>query len=170
MDTPALLSSDPLTIYLNDHLAGATFGTELAQRMVRENTGTDFEQPMRQLAGDIGRDLYELESIVDALRKPRDQIKRAVGWGVEKLGRLKRNGRLLGYTPLGRVIELEALAAGVTGKRALWRSLGVLSLDGAPPQAILDELIARADAQLAEIERLHGLAAEVAFEEAPAHA
>jgi hypothetical protein len=170
MDTPALLSTDSLTIYLNDHLAGATFGTELVQRMVRENTGTDFEQPLRALSDQIQSDLAELESIVDALGKPRDRIKRALGWSVEKVGRLKPNGRLLGYTPLGRLLELEALAAGVAGKRGLWRALGVVSLEDAPPHARLQELIASADGQLAEIERLHALAAEVAFEGVPAHA
>ena len=89
---------------------------------------------------------------------------------MEKVGRLKPNGRLVGYTPLGRLLELEALAAGVAGKRGLWRALGVVSLEDAPPHARLQELIASADGQLAEIERLHALAAEVAFEGVPAHA
>jgi hypothetical protein len=93
-----------------------------------------------------------------------------MGWGAEKVGRLKPNGRFLAYTPLARVIELETLAAGVTSTRALWRTLGMVSLEEAPAQSLLDELISATDEQLAEIERLHALAAEVAFQEAPAHA
>jgi hypothetical protein len=170
MDTPALLSTDSLTIYLNDHLAGATFGSELVDRMVRENTGSEFEMPLRDLAVEIHKDHAELESIVDDLRRPRDQIKRALGWGVEKVGRLKPNGRLVGYTPLGRLLELEALAAGVSGKRALWRSLGAVRLEEALPGTRLAELIARADGQLAEIERLHADAAAIALAGVPVHA
>jgi hypothetical protein len=170
MDTPALLSSDALTVYLNDHVAGATFTAELVQRMVRENTRTDFEQPLRELDADIKRDLAELEALMDTLHKPQDHIKRALGWGAEKVGRLKPNGSFLGYTPLARVIELETLAAGVAGTRSLWRTLGVVSLDDMPSQSRLDELVARSDAQLTEIERLHTSAAEIAFQDVTVHA
>ena len=41
----------------------------------------------------------------------------------EKLGRLKPNEQLSGYSPLSRVLELEMLRSGVEGKHALWNSL-----------------------------------------------
>ena len=41
----------------------------------------------------------------------------------EKLGRLKPNGQILGYSPLSRLVELETLALGITGKRSLWEAL-----------------------------------------------
>ena len=41
----------------------------------------------------------------------------------ERLGRLKLNGRLRGYSPLSRLDELELLQIGVVGKRRLWRAL-----------------------------------------------
>ena len=47
-------------------------------------------------------------------------IKDAAGWTAEKFGRLKPNNSLLSYSPLSRVIELEGLVIGVTGKLALW--------------------------------------------------
>ena len=37
----------------------------------------------------------------------------------ERLGRLKLNGRLWGYSPLSRLDELELLQIGVVGKRML---------------------------------------------------
>ena len=54
--------------------------------------------------------------------------KAAVAWVGEKVGRLKLNGQIRGYSPLSRVLELEALAVGVRGKLALWESL--LALPG----------------------------------------
>jgi hypothetical protein len=50
-------------------------------------------------------------------------IKDAAGWTAEKFGRLKPNNSLLSYSPLSRVVELEGLMLGVTGKLALWEAL-----------------------------------------------
>ncbi|MGH2883806.1 MAG: hypothetical protein ACRDPA_14110 [Solirubrobacteraceae bacterium] len=82
-----------------------------------------------------------------------DRIKVFGGWGVEKLGRLKFNGQVLGYSPLSRIVELEALSLGVHGKRALWRTLcelDLIELSSAPVP--LADLIIRAEQQLAALE------------------
>jgi hypothetical protein len=50
-------------------------------------------------------------------------VKDAAGWTAEKFGRLKPNNSLLSYSPLSRVIELEGLVIGITGKLALWEAL-----------------------------------------------
>jgi hypothetical protein len=42
---------------------------------------------------------------------------------VEKLGRLKLNGQLTGYSPLSRMVEMEMLLIGITGKTGMWRAL-----------------------------------------------
>jgi hypothetical protein len=82
-----------------------------------------------------------------------DRLKVIAGWGAEKVGRLKLNGRLLGYSPLSRLVELEALALGVHGKLALWRSLQQLEpeLPGIA-DGVLTELAGRAERQLEELE------------------
>ena len=49
-----------------------------------------------------------------------DRFKVAGAWAGEKAGRLKLNGHLTSYSPQSRVIELEGLVVGVTGKRCLW--------------------------------------------------
>lgn len=51
---PTLLSSDQLTIYLNDHLAGATFRLELARRTLSANRGNEFAGGLEELAAEIG--------------------------------------------------------------------------------------------------------------------
>jgi hypothetical protein len=79
----------------------------------------------------------------------------------ETAGRLKPNGRMVGYSPLSRVIELEALTIGITGKLELWQSLKATGerVDGVDP----DELIVRADDQRSRVLDLRRRAAREAF-------
>jgi hypothetical protein len=164
MDTPALLSSDALTIYLNDHLAGATAGTELADRVASENDDAEFGKPLAELAAEISSDREELLSIMRQLDVQVDHVKLAVGWTAEKLARLKPNGRVFSYSPLSRLLELEGLGAGIRGKRALWRALKAAAVPGIEP-ARLDTLVERAARQLRTVDRLHARAAELALSE-----
>ena len=73
--------------------------------------------------------------------------------GVARAGHLKLNGQLRGYSPLSRVVELEGLLLGVTGKRGLWVTLG--GLTGDRPVLVADELVGlrqRAETQLEGLE------------------
>ncbi len=156
--------TDPLAIYLNDHLAAATFGRELARRALAANRGTEFEAFLAPFAKDVEEDREELERTIDRLGLRRDQLKVGAAWGAEKLGRLKLNGRLVGYSPLSRVIELEGLAAGVSAKLSLWRALSA-SGDRLPAeaQAPLGRLIERAERQLEGLAEVRDRAVRVAF-------
>src|SRR4051794_41215440 len=110
-----------IAIYLNDHLAGATGGLELARRALGANRGSDFEAPLERLATEIAEDRAALADVMTRLGVARDPLKVWAGWAAEKWGRLKLNGRISGYSPLSRVLELEVLALGVEGKRTMWR-------------------------------------------------
>src|SRR4051812_49743271 len=110
-----------IAIYLNDHLAGATGGLELARRALGANRGSDFEAPLERLATEIAEDRDALVDVMGRLGVARDPLKVWAGWAAEKWGRLKLNGRISGYSPLSRVLELEVLALGVEGKRTMWR-------------------------------------------------
>jgi hypothetical protein len=79
----------------------------------------------------------------------------------ETMGRLKPNGRLVGYSPLSRVIELEALTVGITGKLSLWQSLKATGerIDGLDT----DQLIERAESQRERVSDLRLQAAREAF-------
>ena len=108
---------------------------------------------MERLAAEIAEDRESLADIMRALGVKVDPLKVIAGWGAEKMGRLKFNGRLLGYSPLSRVVELETLAIGVYAKLALWRSLQQLEPRRlAKVDADLAELVGRAKRQLEEIE------------------
>ena len=153
-----------LHVYLQDHLAGATFGLQLVQRCRRNNEGSEFAEPLAELTAEIAADRRALERIMRDVGADVSRAKVAVGWTLEKIRRLKPNGALFEYTPLARVMELESLAIGIAGKRAMWRALD----DAAPREACLghhdfSKLAERADDQLSRVEALRLEAARTAF-------
>ncbi|GAA3440532.1 hypothetical protein [Kutzneria kofuensis] len=149
-----------LAIYLNDHLAGATGGVELANRIAHEHDDAE----LAGLARDVEADRDSLLRIMAALGVPQDHIKVAGGWLGEKLGRLKLNGHLFSRSPLSYVIELEAMRLGVDGKAAGWQTLRCLAEhDDRLDRTHLDELLARAEAQKETLETLRRRAAETVF-------
>ena len=141
-----------LRIYLNDHLAGATAGVELVKRSLRSNEGTPLGDLLARLLTEIEDDRRALVRIADALGVARDRPKLAAAWAAEKVGRLKLNGRVRGYSPLSRLIELEGLALGVEGKLRAWRALQQIGLDTARTGVDLEQRARDAEAQLASLE------------------
>lgn len=138
---------------MNDHLAGATAGRELARRAAASNRGSSHGPFLGELAQEVDEDRAVLLEIMRALGIRVDHVKVGGGWAAEKLGRLKLNGRLLSYSPLSRVVELEGLTLGVHGKLALWRSLE--RLEPTIPALTgfgLPELAIRAERQLVQLE------------------
>jgi len=87
-----------------------------------------------------------------------------VGTAAEKAARLKLNGHVLTRSPLSRVVELEALLAGVEGKRSGWRTLRHLAkTDDRFDVGQLDRLIARSLEQSELLERVRSWAIDQAF-------
>lgn len=160
------MSSAPhlLSVYLNDHHAGAVVGAELARRIAKENSGNDYGRELAEIAKEIEEDRDELVRIMDRLDAHPNRLRVRGAWMAEKVGRLKLNGRWFTYSPLSRLVELEGLIIGITGKLALWRSLD--QLDGAElpiDRAKIKELIARAESQRERVERLRMRAASEAL-------
>jgi hypothetical protein len=148
-----------LGIYLNDHLAGATGGAELARRMAAPRR-PPAEGALQGLADEIAEDRAALLEIMAALGIPVRGYKVYAGWIGEKAGRLKLNGHLLTRSPLSSLEELELLRLGVEGKAAGWRTLRVLAdRDERLDSQRLDELISRARSQAELLEELRVQAA-----------
>ncbi|HEX5982614.1 MAG TPA: hypothetical protein VFY69_00250 [Solirubrobacterales bacterium] len=152
-----------LAIYLNDHLAGATLGVELARRLRSSNRGdAEFGEPLARLCAEIEDDRDTLVRLTERLGIDRNPVKPALAKAAERLGRLKPNGQVRGYSPLSRVLELEVLATGIGGKLQLWNALEQSfgeTLDGFDFHA----LAARADDQGQRVEDLHLAAAQRAL-------
>ena len=124
-----------LSIYLNDHLSGATAGVELARRVAPA-----------ELADEIDEDRGVLLEVMQRLSVGRDRARIALGWGAEKVLRLK---------PGGRFVDLETLSLGVEGKLALWAALHHAYGDDPRLRGVdLDALSARARSQRRRIEQL----------------
>jgi hypothetical protein len=153
-----------LAIYLNDHLAGAVGGLQLARRAAGANRSNEYGAFLSALAQEIEADLHALEDLMEQLDIGRDHFKLLAAWMAEKAGRLKLNGRLLGYSPLSRMVELELLALGVEGKLSLWRALQKLADDDRRLRAVdLARLAERARSQKRKLERRRLRAAREAF-------
>lgn len=153
-----LFNGNPLAIYLNDHLAGSTAGVELARRAASSNEGNDYGRVLSAIAREIEEDRATLEAMMDRLDVGRDRVKTLAAWLGEKAGRLKPNGRLLSYSPLSRLEEIEFLLLGVSAKLSLWRAL-----DHTIGGIELAELEARAESQRERLEALRLRAAREAL-------
>ncbi len=160
---------DYLETYLQDHRAGAAMGSDLAHRLAEENLGTPYEDFLLGLAQEIDGDVEMLERIMDRFGVSKPALKIAGAKAAEKLGRLKPNEQLAGYSPLSRVLELEGLRGGVQAKQALWDSLVELAQhdDRLDPEQMA-ELQAKAQKQLDGLREQHCTAAHDAFVEGEA--
>ncbi|QKW17865.1 hypothetical protein HUT16_01220 [Kitasatospora sp. NA04385] len=151
-----------LTLYLNNHLAGAEAGTRRARRLARTRSGSDAGRPLRQLAADIACDEASLRRLMRELGVPERRPYAWLGRAGELAGLLKPNGTLLRRSPLTDLVELEALRLGVVGKRQLWAVLADrLGDDPRVDPARLGELVDRADRQAELLEELRLRAAGV---------
>jgi hypothetical protein len=148
-----------LHIYVNDHRAGAYGALALAARSWANNRGTALGDDLQTFIDEEREDRAELEAIMDRLRLPRDRIKPVAALAAERLGRLKLNGQIFGYSDLSRLVELDTLCLAVDAKIGLWRVLRDLH----DPEAI-DRLINRAEAQRKMLEGHRLEAARRAFD------
>jgi hypothetical protein len=149
------VTSEYLPTYLNDHLAGSVMGLGLARRAVEHNRDSAYARDLRVIAEEIAEDKRTLEELMRDLTVRRNPVKRLGAWVGERARRLKPNRRLVRYSPLSRLEEIEMLTLGVTGKLSLWRALrhSVAAERGLSAWK-LDDLIARAESQQQRLEAL----------------
>ncbi|MFI1720684.1 hypothetical protein [Streptomyces sp. NPDC020489] len=148
-----------LGIYLNDHLAGATAGAALAERMAQEHRSSAYRADLENLAAEIARDRRALLRLLADLDVPARRYKQYGAWLVEKVGRLKPNGRLLRRSGLSLLLEVETLRLGVQAKASLWHTLLSASAQDSRLDADrLEQLLARAEQQIKTLDALHARA------------
>jgi hypothetical protein len=122
-----IMSSNSLSTYLNDHLAGSVAALELLELLAELQRGTDREQLFRSLRGEVEEDQKVLRQVLIKLGGKESRVRKAAAWLTEKIGEAKLklddpgNGEL-------RVLEaLETLGLGILGKQALWRALAAIA-------------------------------------------
>ena len=152
-----------LGIYLNDHLTGATAGIELAKRCMGSNEDTPLGHYLARFVGEIVEDRDAVRDLLARLGVGENRAKQLGGYVAEKLGRLKFNGQLTGYSDLSRLIEVEGLCLGVEGRISLLRSLQRIRRHPHVAVMDLDKMLERAQRQRVELEEFRLEAALTAF-------
>lgn len=156
--------SAQLATYLNDHLAGSMTAIELVEKSAEQNRGTRLGDFLAELLGAIDEDRAALEGIMERLGVEKGGVKATAGRMVEKVSRLRLHEKVTGDPDLSRVLELETLLMGVTGKLQLWHSLQAsMASDPRLAGVDLDALVRRAHDQLAALDDHHREAAARAF-------
>lgn len=120
-----------LGVYLNDHLAGSVGALELMDHLIEASEGSEFTLFLTTLRKDIEADQRVLEKLLLQTGEPQSAVRKAGAWIMEKISRSKLEPSAKDNW-LGLFQALEALSLGITGKRALWRTLA--AAEGAVPE------------------------------------
>lgn len=144
--------SQPLAIYLEDHLAGSTLAIDLLKDMRNDHADDALGLFAAELLAEIEQDRNVLETLVErAGAGGSSPLKESLAWLLEKLTRWKLRRRA--GSGVGTLQRLEMLALGILGKRALWRALQSIEATDARLQGFdYGELTARAQAQHDRVE------------------
>lgn len=163
------VSNELLGHYLNDHLAGAVAGCDLAEQIEAAQVGTPLGGAMSVLVADIRADRVTLEALMEELGVDKSRLKQTGGWVAEKLTRVRFSDTVTGSEALSRLMQLEMLCIGVEGKLALWKALqavfpsgpGVVGVSTQPSGIVdVDQLVGRAQDQIERLE-VHRLRAAI---------
>ena len=149
-----------LGIYMRDQLALGIAWRELAGRAARSNHGTPVGEALDEVHRGIAEDVETFEGIMRALGFAGSASKNMFAVLGERAARFKLNGRIVGYSPLSRFEELDALIFGIDGKVTLWTTLREgANLERRLPGVDFGALIDRARAQREKLEPHHREAA-----------
>ena len=148
------MADKAMDVYLNDHLAGAMFGSDLAEQLQQENEGTALGEVMSSLAPQIEEDRELLIDLMEQMGTSKNPVKQATTWLAEKASRPKFSGLMSREPELGTFMALETLMLGVEGKLSLWKVLKEVA-DQYEPLGSTDfrYLIERAQSQHSALER-----------------
>jgi hypothetical protein len=158
------MASEPLAIYVNDHLTGSVLALELIDTLVEQEQGRPVAEKLRALRIDVEEDRETLRGILARIDSDEHKVKQAAAWLTEKLGRGRLALAARSHPSLALLEGLESLALGIQGKLALWYALAEVApheprLAGYPYEALESRAILQHAA--VERERLH--AARAAF-------
>lgn len=148
------MADKAIDVYLNDHLAGAMFGSDLAEQIEARSEGTPLGDVMASIAPQIEEDRQTLIDLMEQMGTSKNPVKQATTWVAEKVSRVKFAGESSGEPELGIFMALESLTLGVSGKLALWKALMEVADQYEALAALnLEQLADRARSQLEALER-----------------
>ena|SRR5438874_13454862 len=127
-----------LKIYLDDHCAALAAGAELARRCAGSNEKESFGPELARIADGFQRGASELKRLAARLGFKGSLLKNAGALMGERAGRLKLNGRWIGYSPLSRLEEIETLVAAACYERLTWLDLSTIVEQEEVPAGLAD--------------------------------
>jgi len=155
---------DSISVYLNDHLAGSVGALELLDHLIAQHGGEPAGPMLTSLKADIAEDQAALRELLGRFGIEERRAGKALAWLGEKVARLKLRAAGASDDALQLLEGLEALALGIQGKAALWRSLiAVSGTDDRLREVELAALEGRALEQFARAEALRLAAVVTAF-------
>jgi hypothetical protein len=158
------MATNPLVIYLNDHLAGSRAALQLLDDMIESTRDTEDRAFLSALRAEIAADRDVLEDIIRRVSGAPSVVREMGGWIAEKLAQLKLIVDDPSNGPLRRLEALEILALGIEGKGSLWRALSLVA-PSVPELAGVKfgDLVRRAAEQYARVEAKRIEAVHAAF-------
>jgi hypothetical protein len=158
--------SDPLAIYLQDHLAGAVHALDLLEAIRDEHNGEPLGQFAAGLRVEIEADRNVLQELAERVGVRSSMLKEVMAWFGEKVSRIKLNQR--DGNGLRTFEALEFLELGIHGKWALWRALAVAAATDIRLRGTdFEHLAARAETQRTQVEERRLEAARAALRLVP---
>jgi hypothetical protein len=143
--------SDPLAIYLNDHMAGAGVAIDLLKTMKERHDDASLSQFAASILVEVEEDEETLRSIAKDIGSGSNVFKDAAAWFAEKASRLKLGASSSG--DFGTFEALEFLSLGIQRKLSLWMALKVVAVSDARLTVLnFEKLIARAKIQYGRVE------------------
>ena len=112
-----------IDVYLNDHLGGATLGSDLAGQIHKRHGDSALGELMGRLAREIEEDRLTLVDLTERMDISQNPIKQATGWIAEKAAHLKFSGMGSGEPGQSDFMAIETLTLGVAGKAKMWKVL-----------------------------------------------
>lgn len=158
------MSSSALHIYLDDHLAMISGELELVKRVASENKASELGRFLDGYYSLLSQQQELVKSSMQAQGKGPSPVKQMLSWVTEKIGRLKPNDALAGYTDLARVLELEVLISAARARLLLWETLSGQSPLGEHGKGDFDQAQQASEEHLQSLRKFHEHAKQIAFQ------
>lgn len=154
---------DLLSLYLSDHISGATAGVARMSHMAKQYKSTPHGVALHRIAGELREERAFYLDLVKRLGLPRRRYRQGIAWLAERVGRLKLNGRLLKTSPMTPVLESELMRGAIIAKLGGWRVLRDYHEELGLEAGTLDTFIEQAERQVGDLDKMHAWAGKDAF-------
>jgi hypothetical protein len=120
------VSTEPLAVYVNDHLAGSAAGLTLMGDLAERAEGTALAAKLRTLAAEVQEDQQLLRDTLNRLAAGERRIAQAAAWVGEKVSEKRLALAARNHPALALLEGLESIALGLQGKLGIFRVLAEL--------------------------------------------